>query len=732
MARLIIVSNRLPLTLQVDGESFNLKASSGGLVSALGAYLDRRRGEDPTFQYVWLGWPGASVPREMEAAVQTALAGHNAHAVFLSKEDMDKFYHGFCNSTLWPLFHYFPSYAEYDPAHWDTYQAINERFARAVSEIMRQGDTIWIHDYQLLLLPRMVRSGGVAGGIGLFLHIPFPSYELLRLLPTPWKREILLGMLGADLIGFHVHEYTQYFLQAVFRALGHDHNLGQIAIGDEVRRADTFPIGIDFDKFMGAAQSPAVASRQAEIELGIRDRKAIFSVDRLDYTKGILNRLTGYEHFLTRYPEWHQKVVFLLNVVPSRGEVAQYERMKQELDKRVGEINGRLGTMDWVPIVYQYRALDFATLVALYKMCPVALITPLRDGMNLVAKEFIASKPDAAGVLILSEMAGVAREMSEAVLVNPNHFSEIADALAQALSMPPEEQVRRNRPMQERLKAYDATRWANHFLSSLARIKSQQGELAVKHLTPTLAAQMYRRHAEATRPLLLLDYDGTLVPLAAQPHLAAPDLTLLALLDALTKTRNNTVFVISGRDRRTLDQWLGRLDIGMVAEHGAWIKRPREDWQLLKPLASEWKLRIAPILRMYVDQVAGSLLEEKDFSLAWHYRGCDPELGVQRAKELIHDVTQFTANLNIQVIEGKKVVEIRNAGISKGDAGADLVHQLEPDFVLAVGDDQTDEDLFRMLPRPAYTIRVGAPYSVARYSLNDPSDVRAILTGLLG
>ena len=732
MARLIIVSNRLPVTLQVDGASFNLKASSGGLVSALGAYLERRRAEDPTFQYLWLGWPGASVPAGLEPAVQQALSAQNAHAVFLSQQETDAFYHGFCNATLWPLFHYFPSYAEYDPAHWETYEAVNRRFAQSVSKIMRDDDTIWIHDYQLLLLPRMVRSARATASIGFFLHIPFPSYELLRLLPTPWNREILLGMLGADLIGFHVHEYTQYFLQAVFRALGHDHNLGQIAMGDEVRRADTFPIGIDFEKFMTAAQSPAVAERQAEIELGIRDRKAIFSVDRLDYTKGILNRLTGYEHFLTRYPEWRQKVVFLLNVVPSRSEVTQYERMKQELDKRVGEINGRLGTMDWVPIVYQYRALEFETLVALYKMCPVALITPLRDGMNLVAKEFIASKPDASGVLILSEMAGVAREMSEAVLINPNHFSEIADALAQALSMPREEQVRRNRPMQERLKAYDAARWANHFLSSLARIKSQQGELAVKHLAPGLSAQMSRIHAASARPLLLLDYDGTLVPLAAQPHLAAPDLTLLALLDALAKARNNHVFIISGRDRHTMDHWLGRLEIGMVAEHGAWIKRPGEQWQLLKPLASEWKPRIAPILRMYVDQVAGSLLEEKDFSLAWHYRRCDPELGVQRAKELIHDVTQFTANLSIQVIEGKKVVEIRNAGISKGHAGADLVHQLEPDFVLAVGDDQTDEDLFRMLPRTAYTIRVGAPYSVARYHVNDASDVRAVLIGLLG
>lgn len=731
MARLIIVSNRLPVTLATDGPSFELKPSSGGLVSALGAYLERRQREEPTFEYHWVGWPGASIDEALEPAVREALAAQNAHPVFLPPEEMNNFYHGFCNGTLWPLFHYFPSYAEYSPAYWDSYVAVNRRFAKAVSQIMRDGDTIWIHDYQLLLLPRMLRDEGATGSIGFFLHIPFPSYELLRLLPTPWKRDILLGMLGADLVGFHVHEYTQYFLQAVFRALGHDHNLGQISMGDEVRRADTFPIGIDFDRFMTAAQSEAVAIRQAEIQAGIRDRKAVFSVDRLDYTKGILNRLTGYEHFLAKYPEWREKVVFLLNVIPSRAEVSHYERMKQELDQRVGEINGHLGTMDWVPIVYQYRSLDFDTLVALYKMCPVALITPLRDGMNLVAKEYVASKPDGSGVLILSEMAGVAREMGEAILINPNHFSEIADALVQALRMPPEEQVRRNRPMQERLKAYDAARWANHFLSSLSRVKSQQGELAVKHLTPALSARLRDGYANARRRLLLLDYDGTLVPLAEQPHLARPDPELLALLAALSQEQRNSLFIVSGRDRRTLDEWLGKLELGMIAEHGAWLKHAGESWRLIKPLASDWKPRIAPILRMYVDQVAGSLLEEKDFSLAWHYRRCDPELGVQRAKELIHDVTQFTANLSIQVIEGKKVVEIRNSGVGKGAAAGELVHEQSPDFILAMGDDQTDEDLFRALPRAAYTIRVGAPSSIARYSVNEPRDVRELLSELL-
>ncbi len=731
MSRLIVVSNRLPFTVRVDGSGMDFGASSGGLVSALGAYLDRRRQDEPGFECVWVGWPGSTIPKEQEQAVKDeSLRSHAAYPVFLSVEDMDNFYHGFCNDTLWPLFHYFPSYAVYDRLYWETYVRVNRLFLDSVLEILQPGDTVWVHDYQLLLLPGMLREARPDANIGLFLHIPFPSHELFRLLPTPWRRDILLGMLGADLVGFHTYEYTQYFLHCVFRTLGFDHHLGQIAMGDTTRRADTFPIGIDFERFMLAAQSEEVAKRAGEIMAGIGARKAIFSVDRLDYTKGILNRLRGYEEFLLRSPEWHAKVVFLLVVVPSRGEVPQYQRMKQELDERVGQINGRFGTMDWVPIVYQYRSLDFDTLVALYQLSPVALITPLRDGMNLVAKEFLASKPDGTGVLVLSEMAGAAKELGEAVLINPNHWDEIADALVQALTMPPEEQVRRNRPMQERLLAYDARHWATEFLDALKRTKAQQGKLATKYLAGKHQLATVQLFQTAEAPLIFLDYDGTLVPFASQPNLASPDPELLGIIARLRDDPRVRLFLISGRDRDTLDEWFGGFGINMIGEHGAWLRLKGSGWRLTRPIASDWKERITPILRTYVGRVPGSLFEEKEFSVAWHYRRCDPELGAQRAKELIDEVTQFTANLDLQVLEGKKVVEVRNAGVSKGFAAAHIVSLNNPDFILAIGDDQTDEDLFRALPPSAVTVRVGLPFSHARYSLNDVRDVRRLLSRL--
>jgi trehalose 6-phosphate synthase/phosphatase len=598
-------------------------------------------------------------------------------------------------------------------------------------EVIRPGDVVWVHDYQLLLVPKMLRERAKDVQIGFFLHIPFPSFEIFRYLPIRWRRELLEGMLGSDLIGFHTHDYTQYFLRSVFRTLGFEHNLGEITMGAEVRRAEAFPIGIDFERFMETARSREVAELRQQLEPGLRGKKVIFSVDRLDYTKGLLHRLRGYECFLETYPEWRGRVVFVLTVVPSRGEVEQYQRMKHELDELVGQINGAFGSVEWVPIIYQYRALGFAEMVALYGLAPIALITPLRDGMNLVAKEYLASKPDGTGVLILSEMAGAARELGEALLINPNHRGEIADALREAAELPLDEQVRRNRPMQERLERYDAKRWVSNFLGSLARVKGRQGRLATHHLSGALREAFLVQYKQARRRLVLLDYDGTLVPFAAQPQLASPDRSLLQLVDDLTKDERNRVYIISGRDRSTLDAWFVGMPLHIIAEHGAWIRSSVGEWSLLKPLARFWKAHLAPLIQLYVDRVPGSLLEEKDYSLAWHYRGADPELGAMRAKELIDELISYTANFDVQVLEGKKVVEIRNSGVNKGAAALGCVAKVEPDLIFAAGDDPTDEDLFRALPKSAFTVRVGIPHSHAAYHLKDYVEVRELLRALV-
>lgn len=727
MTRLLVVSNRLPFSLERSEAGAKLVPSSGGLVTALSGYLERRRREEPELEFLWAGWPGAEIePQEAEQLRSTALAEHGAYPIALSTADMDRFYQGFCNSTLWPLFHYFPSYATYNEEDWETYRKVNEQFCDAVVELARPGDEIWVHDYQLLLLPSLLRQRLPDATIGFFLHIPFPSFEVFRQLPTTWRRELLNGVLGADLMGFHTHDYVQHFLHSVFRTLGHEHHFGQLNVDGVVKRVESFPIGIDFQRFWETAQSDEVTTLRAALADGLGNRQVVFSVDRLDYSKGILHRLRGYETFLQSRPEYRGKVTFVLVVVPSREEVSRYQRMKQELDELVGQINGSLGAVDWVPIVYQYRSVPFPELVALYSLAAVALITPLRDGMNLVAKEFLASKPDGSGVLILSDMAGAARELGEAIQINPNHAREIADALHEALQMPPAEQERRMRPMQQRIRTYDATRWVESFLKALRRTKERQGRLSTQHLRGQQLEQVVEQHHRADRRLLLLDYDGTLVPLTARHADAVPDPDLLALLRQL-QTKQQTVCVVSGRDRSSLGAWLGDVPVHIIAEHGAWLRDGAGNWTMPKPLPRGWKDNLRPLLETYVERVPGSSLEEKDYSLVWHYRGADFELGSLRAKELTDDVVSYTVNLDVQVLEGKRAIEIRNSGVTKGVTSIAAFAAEKADFVFAAGDDVTDEDLFRAMPKSAVTVFVGGIHSHAKYRLGDYLELRRLL-----
>jgi trehalose 6-phosphate synthase/phosphatase len=726
--RVVIVSNRLPFSVQRSSSGVERVPSAGGLVSALSGYLERRRCEGVTTDLVWMGWAGGQVDEaEMEQLRQHAADQHEIYPLAFDASDMDGFYHGFCNSTLWPLFHYFPSYTSYREEDWETYRRINEQFCDAVVKAAQPGDEIWVHDYQLLLLPRLLRERLPSASIGFFLHIPFPSFEVFRQLPTPWRRELLEGVLGADLIGFHTHDYVQHFLHSVFRTLGHEHHLGQLRIAEALKRVESFPIGIDYERFHQAATSAEVVEARARLEAGIGPRRLICSVDRLDYSKGLLHRLRGYEAFLKAHPEYRGKVTFVLVVVPSRELVERYQSIKQELDELIGQLNGSLGSLDWTPIVYHYRSVTFTELVALYSMADVALITPLRDGMNLVAKEYLASKPDGRGVLILSEVAGAARELSEALQINPNHAQEIAQAIYDALCMEPDEQERRNRLMQERIRTYDAAHWVESFLSALRRTKERQGRLDTQHLTGPTAEQVVARHQHASRRLLLLDYDGTLVPLAGKPQDATPDQELLRLLDALRRVPGQSVYLVSGRDRKQLEQWFGKLPINMIAEHGAWFRDGSGEWTMPKPLRSGWKNELRPLLRHYVDRVPGSLLEEKDYALVWHYRLADPELGAVRAMELTDDIVSYTANFDVQVLEGKKAIEVRNAGVSKGGAARDAVAATTPDFVFAAGDDTTDEELFRALSRDATTVCVGGTHSYAAYRMTDHVELRSLL-----
>jgi trehalose 6-phosphate synthase/phosphatase len=732
--RLIIVSNRLPFNAKVEEGELMFQPSPGGLVSGLASYLQApSRSATLSGEYLWVGWPGISVDERLKAAlVKKANDDFFSHPVFLTEEQMEKFYLGFCNATIWPLFHYFPSYAIYEPAFWQQYKQINQSFADALDGVLRPDDVVWVHDYHLMLLPRLLKARYPRLSVGFFLHIPFPSHEVFRLLPGEWRRDILEGLLGADLVGFHTYEYTRHFLQSVLRILGYENHFSQIFTSNQPVKVDTFPMGIDFEKFSKAAVDGDIQRERRELDATLSGFKVVLSVDRLDYSKGISHRLEGFESFLETYPEYHGKVLLLMVVVPSRIGVRQYDRMKRQIEEMVGKINGRFGRVGWTPIVYQYRNVPFPSLVALYTASDICLVTPLRDGMNLVAKEYVATRTDGSGALVLSEMAGSAKELPEAIVINPNNRNEIAQALKDALDTPLDEQKRRNRIMQNRLRRYDVKRWAEDFLGALATARELQLRIEAKVLPGDERDEIIRDYKSGDRRVLFLDYDGTLTPLARFPSMARPDEPRLALLRALAADPKNHVVIISGRDRQTLDNWFGALPLGLIAEHGAWIKEADGSWQLVKPLDNRWKEQLLPILEIYTDRLPGAFIEDKENSVAWHYRLADPEQGGVRAAELVDHLDSLIAKTDLQVIQGSKVVEIRHAGVDKGNAALQWLAGNEYDFLLAIGDDATDEDLFRAMPASAVTIRVGIAGTHARYNLRNSAEVVSLLEAFAG
>ena len=678
---------------------------------------------------VWIGWNGIAVeellPQEQEEVRRVLLSDHKSSPVSLSREELRDYYDGFCNDVIWPLFHYFPTYTRYEARFWEAYLRVNRKFQDAVSQIVAENDTVWVHDYQLMLLPQLIRERMPQVRIGFFLHIPFPSYEIFRLLP--WRNEILEGLLGSDLIGFHTYDYGRHFISSVRRLLGLEHNLGFIRWNNRLIKADVFPMGINYAKYAAAGTLSGVKRELKKISAHVQGQRVILSVDRLDYSKGILHRLLAFQAFLEKHPDYRGRVKLILIVAPSRTKVNRYRELKRELDERVGIINGTLGTLGWLPVQYFFRSFSFTALSAFYCLSDILLVTPLRDGMNLIAKEFLAVKQDRRGVLILSETAGAARELGEAIIVNPNNIEEIAAAIWQALQMPQDEQVARNTVMLKRLSHYNVDYWAHDFLDKLEGVAAAQENYRMKKLSESVKDKLVKDYRAARRRLIILDYDGTLVPIVDKPEMAVPDEELNRLMKDLAVHPDNEVVLISGRDRVTLDRWFGSFPINLVAGHGVWFKGRGTEWYLREQLSNTWKDTIRPILELYADRTPGSMVEEKDYSLAWHYRRSEPELAAVRLGELKEALMELTSNLNLSVLEGKKVLEIKNSSISKGHAVSVWLARKEWDFLLVLGDDWTDEDMFALLPSTAYSIKVGMDISKANYVADSVEEVRGLL-----
>ena len=730
MNKTIIISNRLPVQLQIGNGSINAIPSVGGLATGMKSV---HSGGDS----LWIGWSGLTdeeIPKELIPKIDNALAKHGSSKVNLSEDEVNGFYFGFSNRAIWPLFHYFLQYAEFELDNWLTYKSVNQKFADAIVEKANENDTIWIHDYQLMLVPKMVREKRPNLSIGFFLHIPFPSYEIFRTLP--WREEILEGLLGSDLIGFHTYDYERHFLSSVRRLLGNEVSFDDIYVDNRIVKVDSFPMGIDYKKFSEAAKAHHQQSEAQQSDLQRRldlhkksspDAKLVVSIDRLDYSKGIAKRLHAFKYFLDKYPQYKEKIRLIILAVPSRSNVPQYQLLKREIDELVGRINGELATVSWTPIWYFYRSLPFENLIDLYTSSDIAWLTPIRDGMNLVAKEYIATRTDKTGVLILSEMAGSANEMNEALLINPNNFEQIADTLYTAINMPELEQQRRNTILQRRLERYNVEKWANDFMGSLREQKNRDATNISKRLSENLLTAILKNYNKAKKRVFFIDYDGTLTGFKIDPQKASPDKSLFKLLDQLNEKEGNDIYLISGRDKETFGRWFLPKKYNMIVEHGVWISENGEEFRMLENVNKDWMEKIYPVLESFVDRTPGSFIEEKNYSLAWHYRNTDPDFGANRAAELNTVLTSLIGNDDISVLNGNKVMEIKSSNVNKGRAAMRVLTQKDYDFIFAIGDDWTDEFMFQELPEEAVTVKVGMQKTKAKFYIESVSGVRGFL-----
>ena len=782
VGRLIIVSNRLPMSLNTkeDG-SFSIKQNIGGLATAIGPYHKDHS------DCLWVGWSGiAPEDREQEELdrITKAYEKRRCVPIYLTEQQVNGYYAGFSNDTLWPLFHDFGHEASFDPDDWKAYGEVNAIFADTLAPLIKKGDTVWIQDYHLMLLPKMLRSRFPNTSIGWFLHVPFPSPEIFRSLP--WAKEILEGVLGADLLGFHTVDYVNSFDASVKLLLNYEFTDDKVILKPDGTKAtaDAFPIGIDYglyrrtsktslaslmrrgieeasDKRRGkhyqtalTAEGDAVTEAVAKEgswwshfaheelpELNLarsaaakKPNKVVVSVDRLDYTKGIPERLRAFERMLEKYPEWTGHVTYYLLATPSRENVETYRRLKEQVDQLVGMINGRYSLLSWTPIHYITRSLPIKPVCGIYAAGDVALVTPLRDGMNLVAKEYLACHDGRDGALVLSNMCGAAAELDQAFIVNPYDTEAVAEALHDALEISPEESRRRNMAMQARLKVRTAATWCAGFLDSLTQVADKS--LADKRLRMDQYTAMMKQWDTASRRLLLCDYDGTLTPLARTPGRAKPSQAVLSLIKRVGNEPNVDMVIVSGRSHETMESWFGSLPVSLIAEHGAWHRDRSEDgtaqWERAEglPDPADWKPVVKKIMAEAVGKAPRSFVEEKDDALAWHYRLTDVRKAKKEHEQLLAALRPKMSDLGLMIMENAKVIEVCPVVTSKGIAVKPWANGGRYDFELAVGDDTTDETMFAAMPDSAWTIKVGAGLTKARSRVPSAQALQRLLNYL--
>jgi len=724
MARVIIVSNRLPVSVSKKDGKLVFNQSTGGVATGLASYANNPANR-------WIGWPGIAsddLTTKERQEVSRELARYNCIAVFMTKKQIDDFYNGYSNSILWPLFHNLPVQGKKNREQWwRGYRAVNKLFSDAVVKASQKNSRIWVHDYQLLLVPEMLHTALPNANIGFFSHIPFPRPKVFTKLPE--AKKLVRGMLGAQLVGFHTSGYVNNFLDTTEELDVGTAGNGQVILGDRTIRVTDFPMGIDYQKYAESGKSASVRAAVIKYRLRYRGQKVIVAVDRLDPSKGLVERLEAYREFLQNNRKQHGKVVLSMVAAPSRTDIDVYKKLALKLDKLATEINTEFGTKRWQPIDYMNVAIPFEEVSALLQVADVAFIAPIRDGMNLVAKEYVASRRK-TGVLILSETAGAAQELGDALLVNPAQRSSVVDALEKSLNMPKRELKKRFAAMQEQLSTNTVQHWAGNFMKTLQQPVPGTQTIRTPSITSTRLSKLQSNYHIASKRLLLLDYDGTLQPHTDHYSHSKPTKRLQDLLDSLASDPKNEVVLISGRSQNDLEEWFGSSRINLIAEHGALIKSAgRKNWHETVKSGRRWKKTMLPVLRTYTELTPKASIEEKQYSLVWHYRQ-SPPFAAQKNLQILHRVLRpLTRQHGLELFNGSKILEIKDPGINKGNA----VHRWlrrEHDFVLAIGDDFTDEDMFAAVPPSAVSIKVGRGRTIADYRVSSTEEVIELLKAL--
>ena len=716
--RLLVVANRLPVTaFKGIGGDWKLQMSSGGLVSALTGV----EGYDIT----WVGWPGHPIAEEDQASLTAALAKRACVPVYLDEDTTELYYDGYCNSVLWQLFHYIAleqdtqmSDSQTMQKEYAAYKKANALFVDTVMSVYRPNDIVWIHDYHLMLMPSLLKHVRPEMKVGWFLHTPFPSSEIVRTMPQ--RDDILMGVLSADLVGFHTYDYARHFVSSVTRILGLEGTLDGIenAHMGTVTRVAVFPIGIDPDRWTDQLEKVEVQHKMLEMRHQFDGKKVLLGVDRLDMVKGIPQKLLAYEKFLEDNEEWRHRVVLVQIAIPSRKNVPEYQRLTRVVHEMAGRINGRFGSLTSNPIHYLDCSLDANNLCALYAVTDVLMVSSLRDGMNLVSYEYVACQnKDDPGVLILSEFAGAAQSLGAgAILMNPWNVNELARAIAYALTMGDAERQQRHRQNFMHVKVHTAQAWGETFISELHDTHIEAA-LRTVHIPPRLDLdEVVGAFRASGSKLLVMGYNATLttsmpasVPLKHRQFDQIRTLTqaspaVKATLNAIASEQDTVVVVVSGSERRALETTFEGCDVWLAAENGIFLKPPGAEWEgVVENVNLEWMESVQLVFDYFCERTPRSYVETRETSLVWNFKYADIEFGRNQMRDMLqHLWTGAISNAQVEILRGAKSVEARPLGVTKGRCVQrilDAVHKRKghfaPDFVLCAGHFMhRDEDLF--------------------------------------